>query len=672
MLSQSLNSQRAQNDRYRMISHLWRLIASGLLIIFCVQAANAAVHKSHAITLYDEAPKYGPDFKHFDYVNPNAPKGGTFRIAPTQESSFDSFNPFIAKGNAISTGSVETLMVSSEDEPFTNYGLIAESVEWPDDRSWVIFNLNPKARWHDGSPITAADVIWTFNILIEKGSPQYRFYYSSVEKVEKLGERRVRFVFSESNNRELPLIVGQLPVLPKDYWSDKDFTKTTLEPPLGSGPYRIELFEAGRYIVQSRVDDYWGKDHPTRVGQYNFEKIRTDFYRDVTAIRLALKSGRLDFRLENQAKAWALDYDVDVVNDGLLIKERIAHQAPQGMQGTILNTRREIFGDARVREAIGYAFDFEWTNKNLFFGQYTRSKSYFSNSSLAATPLPEGQELEILEAYRGQIPQRVFSEAITGPVTDGSGWARDNLRAAFALLESAGWTVQDQVLVNEQGEQFEFEILLVSQAFERIMLPWVRNLRRLGMKVNVRLVDTAQYINRMRAFEFDALIASIGQSENPGNEQRNYWTSEAAETPGSRNFPGIQDEVIDALVDGIIKAPDRETLTANVKAIDRLLMFGFYVVPNWHLAADRILYWDKFGRPDIALKNGVNYMRWWFDDTRLASLARVMEDGDAIAEDMDSPDRPWWILIALVLIGAWMLRRYFSQSRESSKSGEVE
>jgi len=630
---------------------------------------SAAVHKSHAITLYDEAPKYGPGFKHFDYVNPNAPVGGTLRIAPTQEASFDSFNPFIAKGNAVSTGSVETLMVGSEDEPFTNYGLIAETIEWPDDRSWVIFNLNPGARWHDGSPITADDVIWTFNTLIEKGSPQYRFYYGSVEKVEKLGERRVRFSFNESNNRELPLIVGQLPVLPKDYWASRDFTKTTLEPPLGSGPYRIELFEAGRFIIQGRVDDYWGKDHPTRVGLNNFEKIRTDFYRDVTAIRLALKSGRLDFRHENQAKAWALDYDVDVVNDGLLIKERVTHQAPQGMQGIILNTRRTVFADARVREAIGYAFDFEWTNRNLFFGQYTRSNSFFSNSPLAATGLPEGQELDILQGYRGQIPERVFTEAVAVPETDGSGWARDNLRKAFALLEAAGWTVKDQVLVNEQGEPLEFKILLVSQAFERIMLPWVRNLRRLGMNVNVRLVDTAQYINRMRSFEFDALIASIGQSENPGNEQRNYWTSQAAESPGSRNFPGIKDKVIDELVEKLIQAPDRQTLTAYVKAIDRLLLFGFYVVPNWHLAADRVLYWDKFSRPDSALKNGINYMRWWFDEDKVASLAQAMENEELIKNNPQQANRPWWILLAVLLLGGWMLKRYFARTERANRSG---
>ncbi|MCP4008922.1 MAG: ABC transporter substrate-binding protein [Proteobacteria bacterium] len=654
-----------------MISRLWLLYAVCLVALCSTPPAVAGVNKSHAITLYDEAPKYGPDFKHFDYVNPNAPVGGTFRIAPTQEASFDSFNPFIARGNAVSTGSVETLMVGSEDEPFTSYGLIAETIEWPDDRSWVIFNLNPAAHWHDGSPITADDVIWTFNTLIEKGSPQYRFYYSSVDKVEKLGERRVRFNFNESNNRELPLIVGQLPVLPKDYWSKRDFAKTTLEPPLGSGPYRVALFEAGRYIVQSRVDDYWGKDHPTQVGFNNFEKIRTDFYRDVTAIRLALKSGRLDFRLENQAKAWALDYDVDVVKDGLLLKERIAHQAPQGMQGTILNTRRAIFNDVRVREAIGYAFDFEWTNRNLFFSQYTRSNSYFSNSPLAATGLPQGKELEILQAYRGQIPERVFTEPWAVPSTDGSGWARGNLRKAFALLEQAGWTVREQKLLNAQGDQFQFEILLVSQGFERIMLPWVRNLRRLGMEVNVRLVDTAQYINRMRSFEFDALIASIGQSDNPGNEQRNYWTTAAAESEGSRNFPGIRSEVIDTLVEELIQSPDRETLTAYVKAIDRLLLFGFYVVPNWHLAADRILFWDKFGRPDIPLKNGVNYRRWWFDESKVARLALAMEEVPTEEGSTDS-ERLWWVLILVLLTGGWMLRRYFASANKAGNKGGAE
>ncbi len=647
-------------------SLVYSLVLACILLAGACLPAIAEVRKAHAITLYDEAPKYDADFQYFDYVNPVAPKGGTFRVAPTQEASFDSFNPFIPKGNAVSTGSIETLMVSSADEPFTEYGLIAETVEWPDDRAWVIFNLNPRARWHDGKSITADDVVWTFNTLIEKGSPQYRFYYGSVSSAEKLGERRVRFNFSEKNNRELPLIVGQLPVLPKHYWQDRDFSKTTLEPPLGSGPYRVKKFEAGRFIVQERVVDYWAKNHPTQRGLNNFDVIRTDFYRDVTAIRLALISGKLDYRLENQAKAWALDYNVEPVEEGVLLKKRIAHHAPQGMQGTILNTRREIFSDARVREALGYAFDFEWTNEKLFFDQYTRSRSYFSNSVLAASGLPQGKELEILQQYRGRIPERIFTEAPNIPATDGSGWARNNLRQAFSLLAEAGWTVQNQILVNENGEQFVFEILLVSQAFERIMLPWVRNLRRLGMKVNVRLVDTAQYINRMRSFEFDALIASIGQSENPGNEQRNYWTSSAADAPGSRNFSGIRDEVVDEVVDRLVQSQDRETLTAYTRVLDRLLLFGFYVVPNWHLAADRVLYWDKFGIPDVPLKNGVDTNRWWFDDFKLARLKVLTEGLQPDGEDASAGEESnrWWLLLVLIMLGGWMLRKYFRRGEQ--------
>jgi microcin C transport system substrate-binding protein len=650
-------------------NHLFAILRAATMAgIFICLPANSAVHKAHAITLYDEPPKYGSDFKHFDYVNPEAPVGGTFRVAPVSEASFDSFHPYIAKGDAVATGSVETLMVSSGDEPFTNYGLIAQTVEWPDDRSWVIFNLNPKARWHDGIPITADDVVWTFNTLIEKGSPQYRFYYASVESVEKLGKLRIRFNFSEANNRELPLIVGQLPVLPKHYWEERDFSKTTLEPPLGSGPYRIKEFDAGRYVIQERVDDYWAKDHPTQVGLNNFAQIRTDYFRDVTAIRLALKSGRLDFRLENQAKAWALDYDVDVVKDGLLIMERVTHQAPQGMQGTALNTRREVFKDPRVREAIGLAFDYEWTNRNLFFDQYTRSKSYFSNSLLAATGLPEGRELEILEHYRGQIPERIFKEPITIPTTDGSGWARDNLRHALKLLAKAGWNIEQQKLVDANGQQFKFEILLYSKGFERIMLPWVRNLRRLGMEVKIRLVDAAQYINRIRSFDFDAVVTTFGQSDNPGNEQRNYWTSSAAKSEGSLNLAGVNSTVVDEIVEKLIQAQDRATLTAYAKVLDRLLLFGFYVVPNWHLAADRILYWDKFGRPDVPLKDGVMISRWWFDDNKVAALEATLQGRELEEAEQDEPStgRPWWLLLAVLLLGGWMLKRYLRKSKPAA------
>ena len=360
-----------------------------------------------------------------------------------------------------------------------------------------------------------------------------------------------------------------------------------------------------------------------------------------------------------------------MVKNGLLVRDRVAHQQPQGMQGTALNTRRDIFKDSRVREAIGYAFDFEWANKNLFFSQYTRTDSYFVNTPLAATGLPEGKELEILDKYRGQIPDRVFTEIVSVPLTDGSGWARENLRKAFSLLESAGWTVKEQKLVNAKGEQFKFELLLRSQGFIRIMLPWVRNLRRLGMDAKLRLVDNAQWINRVREFDFDAMVIRYPQIENPGNEQRDIWKSDTAEVAGSRNYAGIKDAVVDELVEKLILSPDRETVTAYTKALDRLLLFGFYVVPNWYLSADRLLYWDKFDRPAVPLKNGTMVSRWWLDKDKAKKLKLAMENKntDKADNEMDKPDRPWWILIAVVLLAAWMLKRYFMRSNSDQRGG---
>jgi len=610
--------------------------------------------------MYD-SPKYPATFTHFDYVNPDAPKGGDLRLGA--EGTFDSFHPYIPKGNAVSTGSIETLLTESGDEPFTAYGLIAESIDWPDDRSWVTFTLRPQARWHDGKPITVEDVIWSFNILTSKGLPQYRFYYRSVSKVEKLGPRRVRFSFSEKNNRELPIIVGQIPILPKHYWANRDFTKTTLEPPLGSGPYRVTAFEAGRYMVQERVKDYWGKDLPVNKGLYNFDRIRTVYYRDAVAIRLALKSGDIDFRQENQAKAWALDYDIEAVSKGWLNKQRVPHQLPTGMQGFVFNTRRELFKDPRVREALGYAFDFEWTNRNLFFNGYTRTASYFSNSELAARGLPGGRELAILKQFQDKIPQRVLTTKFQPPATDGSGWPRQNLLKARDLLRQAGWQVQNMQLVNARtGQPFRFEILLVAQAFERIVLPFARNLKRLGIVARVRLVDQSQYINRLRSFDYDLLISVWGQSENPGNEQRSDWTSAAAKQSGSRNLAGIQDPVIDRLVDGLIAAPDRKELIAYTRALDRVLLWSFYVIPNWHIAANRVLYWDKFSRPATPVKSGVMVNRWWFDPVKAAQLAanRSGESGAAITGKGASPanSRRWWGLLLVLLAGVWLLWYY--------------
>ena len=598
----------------------WLLLI--LLTLSPLPALAAEVLRAHAISMFDsETPRYPAGFRHFDYVNPDAPKGGSLRLA--SQGSFDSFHPFIPKGNAVSTGAVETLLVTSADEPFTGYGLIAESIEWPRDRSWVIFHLRPQARWHDGTPITAEDVAWSFETLVSQGNPQYRFYYSAVASAEALDAARVRFTFSESNNRELPLIVGQLPILPKHYWATRDFGATTLEPPLGSGPYQIREFEAGRFTIRERIEDYWGRDLAVRRGMQNFQTIRTDFFRDATPIRLALKAGDIDYRLENQAKAWAEDYNVSVVDKGWLKKELVANRRPTGMQAFVMNTRREQFSDPRVREALALAFDFEWTNRNLFNGQYTRTRSYFSNSDLAARGKPEGEELAVLEPFRGQVPEAVFGEAYAPPMTDGSGWLRENLRRANALLQDAGWAVQDLQLVNAKtGAPFRFEILLVSPAFERIVLPYVRNLKRLGIEAKVRLVDENQYINRFRQFDFDMMVWVWGQSETPGNEQYEYWSQAAADSAGSRNLAGVRDPVVDELIGLMLRSDSREQLNQRTRALDRVLSWGHYVVPHWHIRADRILYWDKFGRPETPVRTGVMTDRWWFDAERASALAK--------------------------------------------------
>ena len=587
-----------------------------------VESAEAGqqVYKSHAIAMHGE-PKYPAGFDHFDYLNADAPKGGTLRLAAF--GAFDSFHPFIARGTpAGAAGDLyETLLTPSADEPFTEYGLIAESIEWPEDRSWVTFTLRPEARWHDGKPITVEDVIFSLDTMKEKGHPFFRFYYQSIVKAERVGERSVKFNFAEGNNRELPLIAGQLPILPKHYWESRDFEKTTLEPPLGSGPYRIAEFEPGRFTVQERVKDYWGADLPVNKGRYNFDRIRTDYFFDETVIRQAVKAGSVDLRVENQAKAWALDYDTPAVSRGDLKKIEFEHQRPSGMQAFVMNTRREVFRNRKFREALAYAFDFEWSNRNLFFGQYARTQSFFENSELASRDLPDGHELEILNEFRGRLPEEMFREVYAAPSTDGSGWPRDNLRRAFEILEDAGYEVRDFRLVErESGRPVAFEILIVSPAFERIVLPFIRNLKRLGIDARVRLVDQSQYINRVRAFDFDMIVNTWGQSNSPGNEQRDFWSSTAAEQPGSRNYAGIKDPVVDELIDLVISAPTREALVARTRALDRVLLAGHYVIPQWHSPVDRFAFWDKFGYPPQPPTNGTSPDYWWWDEDKSRRL----------------------------------------------------
>ena len=576
------------------------------------------IHKAHAIAMHGE-PNYGPGFDHFDYVNPNAPKGGTIKLSAT--GTFDTFNSFNAKGTPGPSAGIETLLTSGDDEPFTMYGLLAETIEWPEDRSWIIFHLNPEARWHDGMPVTPEDVIFSLEKLRTEGRPLYRFYYQSVTAAEKIGERSVKFTFAEGENRELPLIMGQLPVLPKHYWEQRDFTAATLEPPLGSGPYRIKSFEPGRFVELQRVEDYWGKDIPAQRGINNYDIIRYDYYRDDTIEREALKAGQIDYFSEFSAKEWATAYELPVVRANLLKKERFLNKSSGGMQAFYMNSRRELFRDRRVRRALAYAFDFQWTNKTVYYGQYQQPESFFAPTELASSGLPQGEELEILERYRGRIPEEVFTTPYTAPKTDGSGWPRENLATAFRMLEDAGWVVRDMKLVNaETGQPFTFEFLYVQQSQERVLLPFFHNLQRLGIEVRPRLVDTSQYINRVRSRDFDMMIFNIGQSLSPGNEQREYWGSAAADSPSSRNIIGIKDPVVDELIELVISAPSRESLVQRTRALDRVLLWGHYVIPQLIAPFDRILYWDKFGRPEITPLQGPSVDYWWIDSEKAASL----------------------------------------------------
>jgi microcin C transport system substrate-binding protein len=585
------------------------------------QPASPKVTVAHGHSIYGDL-KYPAGFAHFQYVNPEAPKGGDVKLATI--GTFDTLNPFVLKGvPAVGLGGVfDTLTVQSEDEPLSEYGLIAETIEIPADRSWVAFTLRPQARFHDGSPITVEDVIWTFGALKTKGRPFYRAYYAQVTKAEKVGDRKVRFTFAPGDNRELPLIVGQLPVLSRAYWSTRDFEKTTLEPPLGSGAYRVESLDPGRSITYRRVKDYWAAKLAVNVGRDNFDSLRYDYYRDVTVAIEALKGGEYDFRVENVAKNWATAYSTPAVTRGLLKKEEIPNEVPTGMQGFAFNMRRPIFQDPRVRRALAYAFDFEWSNKNLFYGAYTRTKSYFSNSELASSGLPSAEELRILEPFRGKIPDEVFTKAYEPPTTDGSGNIRDGVREALRLLGEAGWAVKGQKLVNARGEPMQFEILLSDPTWERIALPFAKNLERLGITARVRVVDAAQYEKRQDDFDFDVIVALWPESLSPGNEQREFWGSQAAGEPRSRNLVGIKDPIVDRLIDLVIQAPDRPGLVARTRALDRVLLWGHYVIPHWHIRAFRVVYWDKFARPAVSPKNALGFDTWWVDATKEAALAR--------------------------------------------------
>jgi len=596
-----------------------------------------AVEPAHGVAMHGDV-KYPPDFTHFEYVDPDAPKGGTMTYSAI--GTFDSLHPYILRGQpAAGLGVlVETLTRRSNDEAFTEYGLLAESIEMPEDRSWVAFTLRPEARWHDGEPVTVDDVIWSLETLKTKGHPFYRAYYANVVSAREEGERRVVFEFDGGINRELPLIVGQMPILPKHYWETRDFEASTLEPPLGSGPYRVARVDPGRSITYERVEDYWGADVPVNRGRFNFDTIRYEYFRDSNVALEAFKAGQYDFRVENTARLWATAYTGPGIDAGLIRREEISDESGTGMQGYVFNTRRAIFEDPLVRRALAYAFDFEWSNKTLFFDQYARSYSYFSNTELAATDLPDERELAMLEPFRDQLPPEVFTAVYEPPSTDGSGELRGNLRTAFELLQEAGWEVDraTRKLVHaETGRPMRFEILLVNPAFERITGPFLRNLERLGIDATMRTVDTAQYQNRMDAFDFDMAVSVWGQSLSPGNEQRDFWSCEAAATPGSRNLAGICDPVVDAMIERVIQAEDRDELVASTRALDRVLLKGHYVIPHWYSPVTRVAYWDKFARAPIDPRYGLDLNAWWVDPARaqrVASRQRDLDLDDVVTE----------------------------------------
>ena len=594
------------------------LTAITAFVLLIAQNLLAKTNISHAIAMHGE-PKYDQNFISVEYVSNNAEKGGN--IVRSAIGTYDTFNPFTLKGtSAAGIGLLyESLTVGSSDEAFTEYGLLAKSIEWPDDRSWVTFTLRDEAKWHDGKKITSDDVVWTFNTLMEKGHPFYKYYYGDVSEVIKITENKVKFEFSTNTNKELVLIVGQLPVLPKHYWENKNFEETTLDVPIGSGPYKVKSFDAGRSITYELDMDYWGFENnivPIKVGKDNMGSIRYDYYKDRGVEREAFKSGEIDFFSENTSKEWATGYDIDAVTEGLIKKELISHENPQGMQAFAFNTRKDIFADKRVRKALSFAFDFEWTNKNLFYGAYKRTDSFFENSELASSGLPSQAELAYLNPYIDQLPKEIFNEEYSNPKTDGSGFIRNELQEATKLLQEAGWKLSDGKLENSNGEPFEFEILLVSPAFERIVLPFIDNLEKLGINASLRTIDSSQYQKRIESFDFDMVVFTFSQSLSPGNEQRNFWSSGAADTNGSRNIIGIKNNVIDLLIENLINAKDREDLITISRALDRVLLWNYYVIPQWHISAYRALYWDMFDQPKQKPKYSLGFDTWWVNQNK--------------------------------------------------------
>ncbi|MBI1206440.1 MAG: ABC transporter substrate-binding protein [Azospirillum sp.] len=581
-------------------------------------ALPGAAEPAHGIAMHG-VPKYPSGFVALDYVDPTAPKGGLLRLAVT--GTFDSLNPSIVKGRpaAAPAGAHESLMARTQDEPFSLYGLIAESIETPADRAWVIFRLRPEARWQDGVPITVDDVLFSWRTLRDHGRPNHRAFYGKVTAAERLGDRGVKFSFAAGPggviDRELPLIMGLMPILPAHYWATRDFEATTLEPPLSSGPYRVAKVDPGRSITYQRVKDYWGRDLPIRRGQFNFDAIRYDYYRDEAIALEAFKAGEADFRVELDPARWASGYAGPALADGRIRLARFRHGRPEPARAFIFNTRRSLFRDPTVREALNYAFDFEWINRVLFHDAYRRVDSYYPNSELAATGLPAPAERALLEPFRAELPPELFTRPFALPRTDGSGptGIRPNLRRAARLLGKAGWRVDEARLVDPAGTPFAFEILLNQPADEKIALEFARALARLGITARVRSVDSAQFQARLDSFDYDMVLFRWISTLSPGNEQVVFFGSAAADQPGSRNYPGIRSAAVDYLTNSLGQTTDRADLVARMHALDRVLSWGWYTVPLTYLPDDRIAYWRHLHHPQITPVYGVGLETWWID-----------------------------------------------------------
>jgi microcin C transport system substrate-binding protein len=590
------------------------LVLSLAVAVITMVASISECRAAHGISI-DGKLKYKAGFKQFDYTSEQATKGGTLVLHDL--GSFDKMNPFTLKGSApagLNNLIFETLAVGSLDEPFASYGLIAKDIELADDRLSVTYTINENAKFSDGSPVTPEDVQFSLNTMkSESAHPFYQAYLQDITGSDILDKHRIRFNFARVN-RELHMIASQVPIFSKKFYTEYPFDDPSMEPPIGSGPYVIDSINPGKSITYKRNPDYWAVNHPTRKGMFNFDSITYKYFRDQIVSVEAFKANVFDFMYINIAKQWARDLVGPKFESKQIIKEYLPHRNNQGMQGFVFNLRNPLFQDRRVRKALGMAFDFEWANTKLFFNEYTRSSSYFSNSHLAATGLPEGLELEYLQSYKDQLPAEVFNQPLTAFSTNTPNGIRGNLRAARNILKEAGWNVKDGHLVDREGKPFEFEILLVSPSFERVMAGYVNNLKKLGVKASYRTIDPALYIDRLNRFDFAMTVHVFGQSQSPGNEQRDFWHSASADRKGSRNLIGIKDPIVDQLVDKIIYAATQEELQAACKALDRVLWYGYYVVPNWYVARHRISYWNKFNRPEnlpLYYNPIQELMTWW-------------------------------------------------------------